>query len=95
MFSDHGLGHANNVMGMADQMQNLQGQAAQQMAQNTMDAWQRENDRRVAISREQRRMDHEKELQQMQIDAMLARLSQAQQPGFPGARFEGGSISYV
>lgn len=92
MFEDYGLGHVNNVARMADHAQYMQGQAAERNAQATMNAIQRENERRVAISREQRRMEHEKEMQQMQIDALLARLQQAAPQDRNTVRFEGGAI---
>jgi hypothetical protein len=58
-----------------------------------MGAHQDENDSRVAQLREMRRMEHEKELKQMELDAILARLSQAQQTGpQPKAVFRGGAI---
>jgi len=47
------------------------------MINQVQDAIQRENDSRVAQAREQRRMDHEKEMKRMELDAMLARIQQA------------------
>lgn len=38
---------------------------------------QRENDSRVAQAREMRRMEHEKAMKRMELDAMLARIQQA------------------
>jgi hypothetical protein len=64
------------------------------MISKTVGAWQDENDSRVAQVREMRRMDHEKELKRMELDAILARLAQAQQPTGPQPRasFRGGAI---
>lgn len=39
--------------------------------------FQRENDSRVAQAREMRRMQHEKEMKRMELDAILARIQQA------------------
>ena len=71
-----------------------QGRALGNMIAQTMGAHQDENDSRVAQMREMRRMEHERMLKQMEIDAILARLSQAQQPTGPQPRasFRGGAI---
>lgn len=68
--------------------------ALQGMIAQTMDAHQDENDSRVAQLREMRRMEHERMLKQMEIDAMLARLDQARQASGPQPRaaFRGGAI---
>lgn len=55
-----------------------QGNTLRNMISQTMDAYQDENDSRVAQMREMRRMEHEKELKRMELDAILARLAQAQ-----------------
>jgi hypothetical protein len=64
-----------------------------QMGNEVEDTIQRENDSRVAQSRELKRMEHEKELErmrqqteQMKVDAMIRRL------GDNTVRFPGGSI---
>jgi redox-regulated HSP33 family molecular chaperone len=71
-----------------------QGKALGDMISQTMGAHQDENDSRVAQMREMRRMEHEKELKRMELDALLARISQAQQPTGPQPKavFRGGAI---
>lgn len=53
-----------------------QANALQGMAQQTMDAWEKENDSRVTQEREERQRQHEKEMEQMRINALLQRLGQ-------------------
>ena len=86
---NHGASGAYHAaMGAAQQ-----GNALGNMISQTMGAHQDENDSRVAQLREMRRMEHEKELKRMELDAILARLAQAQQPGpQPRASFRGGAI---
>lgn len=55
-----------------------QANALQGMISQTMGAHQDENDSRVAQMREMRRMEHEKELKRMELDAILARLQAIQ-----------------
>jgi hypothetical protein len=55
-----------------------QANALQGMISQTMNAHQDENDSRVAQMREMRRMEHEKELKRMELDAILARLQAIQ-----------------
>jgi hypothetical protein len=55
-----------------------QANALQGMIGNTMQAYQDENDSRVAQEREMRRMQHEKEMKQMELDALIARLNAQQ-----------------
>jgi len=71
-----------------------QGNALGNMISQTMNAIQNENDSRLAQVREMRRMEHEKELKRMELDAILARLAQAQRPTGPQpkAAFRGGAI---
>ena len=47
------------------------------MISQVQNAIQRENDSRVAQAREMRRMQHEKDMKRMELDAMLARIQQA------------------
>jgi hypothetical protein len=54
-----------------------QANALQGMISQTMDAHQDENDSRVAQMREMRRMEHEKELKRMELDAIISRLGAA------------------
>jgi len=54
-----------------------QGKALGDMISQTMSAHQDENDSRVAQLRELRRMEHEKELKRMELDALLARIDAA------------------
>lgn len=51
-----------------------QGQALGNMISQTMNAHQDEHDSRVAQMREMRRMEHEKELKRMELEALIARL---------------------
>lgn len=53
-----------------------QGNALQGMAQDVMDAWGKENDSRVLQEREERQRQHEKEMEQMKLNALLQRLNQ-------------------
>ena len=46
-----------------------QGGAANSLANNTMDAWARENYSRVSQAREERRMEHERMMKQMEMDS--------------------------
>ena len=71
-----------------------QGKALGDMLSQTMEAHQDENDSRVAQLREMRRMEHEKELKRMELDAILARLQAAQQESGPQPKavFRGGAI---
>ena len=70
---NHGASGAYHAaMGSAQQ-----GNALGNMISQTMGAHQDENDSRVAQMREMRRMEHEKELKRMELDAILARLAQA------------------
>ena len=87
---NHGASGAYHAaMGSAQQ-----GKALGDMISQTMSAHQDENDSRVAQLRELRRMEHEKELKRMELDALLARISQAQQPTGPQPKavFRGGAI---
>lgn len=53
------------------QFNHLQG-----MANDAMSAIRDENESRVAQSREMRRMQHEKEIEQMRLQALISRLGQ-------------------
>ena len=57
-----------------------QAELLKDMADKTTAAFRRENDSRVSQLREARRMQHEKEREQMRIDALLRRLQQAESP---------------
>ena len=86
-----------NTMSVPQYTQNMhqyQGQLLNNMAQQATGAWQDEHDSRVAQIREMRRMEHEKELKRMELDALLARLNQAREPSGPQPRavFRGGAI---
>lgn len=83
----------------------FQNQLANDMSDEVERAIQRENDSRVAQSREMRRMAHEQYLEQMKIDALLKKLQleaqvaqQAQMSKFgPGPKtisFRGGMITH-
>jgi hypothetical protein len=60
-----------------------QGNALQNMISQTTDAWQDEHDSRVSQNREARRMQHEKDVEQMRIEAMLKRLEMERQDSGP------------
>jgi hypothetical protein len=70
---NHGASGAYHAaMGSAQQ-----GNVLGNMISQTMNAHQDENDSRVAQMREMRRMEHERMMKQMELDAILARLAQA------------------
>jgi len=70
---NHGASGAYHAaMGSAQQ-----GKALGDMISQTMDAHQDENDSRVAQLREIRRMEHERMMKQMELDAILARIDAA------------------
>lgn len=84
-----------NVAQVAGGMQAAQGNALQNMINQTTNAWQDEHDSRVSQNREMRRMQHEKEMEQMRIEAMLKRLEMERQQYSgqqPRAVFPGGAI---
>lgn len=87
MFNDHGdsmaLGGFNAAMqGAAEGNRNLN-----DIAGNVMQAFQNENESRVAQAREMRRMQHEKDMEQMRINALLQRLQAQQRPSGPATGF--------
>lgn len=63
-----------DAMGPSAQAQHLKGMIA-----DVQNAWQDENDSRVAQNREQRRMEHETQLAAMDNDTLLRRLEMEQQ----------------
>ena len=67
------------VAGVAGMMGAQQGNALQNMINQTTNAWQDEHDSRVSQNREMRRMEHEKEIERMRIEAMLKRLDMERQ----------------
>ena len=77
-----------NVAGMAGMMGAQQGNALQNMINQTTNAWQDEHDSRVSQNREMRRMEHEKDIERMRIEAMLQRL-QAEQASGPRPKVSG------
>jgi hypothetical protein len=87
--------NVNAVAGMAGMMGAQQGNALQNMISQTTDAWRDEHDSRVSQNREMRRMEHEKEIERMRIEAMLQRLQAEQPRGFvdgPGSIARGPGI---
>ncbi len=62
-----------------------QANALQGMINQTTEAWRDEHDSRVSQNREMRRMEHEKEIERMRIEAMLKRLD-AERQQFQGPR---------
>lgn len=78
---------ANFALGgfnMAQAMAGQQGGHLAGMANQAMGVIGAENEKRAAIAREQRRMEHERQMMQMQIDAMLKRLEAEQRPRMSG-----------
>jgi hypothetical protein len=72
-----------NVAGVAGAMGAQQGNALQSMISQATNAWQDEHDSRVSQNREARRMQHEKDVEQMRIEAMLKRLEMERQNSGP------------
>jgi hypothetical protein len=60
---------------MAQQVSSAQARHLGGMIDDVQDAYQDENDSRVAQMREQRRMAHEKEMETMRQEALLQRLA--------------------
>lgn len=81
MMGDHGLHNAMAGMNASNAISALQGRTLGGMISQTANALQDENEKRAAIAREMRRMEHERQLkameqetERMKIDALLARL---------------------
>jgi hypothetical protein len=81
--------NVNAVAGMAGMMGAQQGNALQNMISQTTNAWQDEHDSRVSQNREMRRMEHEKDIERMRIEAMLKRLEMERQNTGPQPRVSG------
>lgn len=81
MFGDHGLSQAFGGFNMAQAMGGQQAGNLQGMANDVMGAINQENQSRVAQQREQQRMQHEKDLEQMRMNTLIGRLGQST-PGF-------------
>lgn len=73
MFNPMAVAQHAGMMGMQ------QGNALQNMISQTTDAWRDEHDSRVSQNREMRRMEHEKDIERMRIEAMLKRLDMERQ----------------
>ena len=58
-----------------------QGNALQNMINQTTGAWRDEHDSRVSQNREARRMQHEKDIERMRIEALLKRLEMEKDQG--------------
>jgi hypothetical protein len=67
------------IVDLANNIQRSQAQHLQGMANDTMDALEKENYSRVSQAREARRQDHELRMQKMALDAMLARVAMERQ----------------
>lgn len=80
MFNDHGFSQALGGFNAAQAMTGQQGNHMAGMLNQTMGAINAENERRVALSREMRRMEHEREMEQMRINALLQRLQAESRP---------------
>ena len=63
---------------MAQQVSSAQGRHLGGMINDVENAYQDENDSRVALMREQRRMQHETEMESMRQEALLQRLAAEQ-----------------
>ena len=81
MFNPMAVAQHAGMMGMQ------QGNALQNMINQTSDAWRDEHDSRVSQLREMRRMEHEKEIERMRLEAMIARLGGGQQRAAGGAPY--------
>ena len=97
MFGNHGAEMARSGFNMSQAMAAQQGNHLAGMINQTTDAIDKENDRRVALAAELRQMDHQKQMKQMELDALLARIQEARrqvQPSGPTPRavFRGGAI---
>ena len=83
-------GFATGLAQHAGMMGAQQGNALQNMINQTTGAWRDEHDSRVSQNREARRMEHEKEVERMRIEAMLKRLEmERQQDSGPRPRVSG------
>lgn len=78
--NDQGLAHAYGGFNMAQAMIGQQNSHLQNMANQINSTISDQNENMVAQQREQRRLEHEKQMKQMEIDALLARLQQVQPP---------------
>ena len=67
-------GFATGLAQHAGMMAAQQGNALQNMINQTTGAWRDEHDSRVSQNREARRMQHEKDIERMRIEALLKRL---------------------
>jgi hypothetical protein len=97
MFGNHGAEMARSGFNMGQAMAAQQGRHLAGMINQTTDAIGEENDRRVALAAELRQMDHQKQMKQMELDSLLARIQEARrqaQPSGPTPRavFRGGAI---
>lgn len=97
MFNDLGAEMARGGFNMGQAMAAQQGNHLAGMINQTTGAIDKENDRRVALAAELRQMDHQKQMKQMELDSLLARIQEARrqvQPSGPTPRavFRGGAI---
>ena len=69
------------VANVAGAMMGAQGNALQNMINQTTGAWRDEHDSRVSQNREARRMQHEKDIERMRIEALLKRLEMEKDQG--------------
>lgn len=83
MYNDHGMNMAMGGFNSAMMGAGGQNRALQGMAGDVMQAFQNENQSRVAQAREMRRMEHERELERMRqqteqqrTNALIQRLQQ-------------------
>ena len=69
------------VANVAGAMTGAQGNAHQNMINQATNAWRDEHDSRVSQNREGRRMQHEKDIERMRIEALLKRLEMEKDQG--------------
>jgi hypothetical protein len=97
MFSDNGSEMARGAFNMSQMMAGQQGAHMAGMVNQTTGAIGQENLRRVQLAKELREMDHEKQMKQMELDSLLARIQEARRQTQPAGRapkasFPGGAI---
>lgn len=85
--NDHGYSQALGAYMYANAMHGMQGNYLQGMANTAMGAIAKENDRRVALAREQRRMQHEQELERIRQEGRQSPARQSPEDSIRYLRF--------
>lgn len=75
MYDNYGLDQAGDAYNYANAMHNMQGNYLGGMAGDVMSAFSKENDSRVAQSREQRRLEYQKWLAEQQLYLQWGKLN--------------------